>query len=126
MPLTWRGIIADALDRIERVDPSDFTWFRRLKCNPSVFDKWLNTQLQAISLPESSPFPVRKRPTGAEVRRVVQDYVDEARKYKRNTAIPGMWEYVKKKRPNATRDQAIKALRAIEGGPKGRGRPRLK
>ncbi len=124
MPLTWRGVIVASLDRIERVDPSELTWFRRLTCDPTLFDKWLDIQLQAISSPEPSRLPVQKRPAPAEVRRVVQNYVNDERTAGNNTAIPRLWKYVQKELPRTTRDQAIDELRAIEGGPKKRGRPR--
>jgi hypothetical protein len=124
MPLTWRRVVEGALNRIEDIDPSGFSWFRRLKCEPTLFDRWLKTKLQAISLPRGSRFPVQKRPTDAEVRRVVGDYVGRERTAGRIPAIPRMWEYLKKQLPNATRDQGKTALRHIEGGPKRRGRPR--
>jgi len=122
MSWTWRGVVVDALRRIERANPSDFPWSSKLKFDPAVFDQWLNAVLQAFE--ERSRLPRRKRPSAAEVRRVVQNYVDEVRKAGGSTSIPRMWGYVKRELPEATRDQATKALRAIEGGPKPRGRPR--
>jgi hypothetical protein len=124
MPLTWRKIITAALDQIDRVDPSDFDWFRSLTCDPTVFDKWLDTKLQAVRPPEPSRFPLKKRTSDAAVLRVVRRYVEEEQKSGRHASITRMWNYVKKNFRQATRDQAIKALRAIEGGPKERGRPR--
>jgi hypothetical protein len=124
MPLTWRLMLGHWLHRIEHIDPSRFVRFQRLSCEPTLFDRWLKAKLQTNSSPEASRFPVRKRPSPAQVRQVVQNYVNEERKIGRSTSITRMWKYVQKEPPNATRDQAINALRDIEGGPKERGRPR--
>src|SRR5262249_26864470 len=102
MPLTWRRVVEHWLGRIENIDPSRFPPFEKLRCKPALFDRWLNDKLQAISLPEASRVPVRKRPSDHQVRRVVQNYVNEERKTGRSTSIPRMTEYVQRELPKAT------------------------
>jgi hypothetical protein len=120
---TLHSRIVGLLPGIESVDPFKFGWVRNLKCDPNEFDWWLNVEPKASSL-KISRIPKRKRPPDAVVRRVVQNYVDEEQSTGLGTAIPRMWNHVKKELPGATYDQAVEALRAIEGGPKQRGRPR--
>ncbi len=124
--LTWRKLIDGALAAIEgRSNPSNYNWARVPTFEPAAFDNWLDSVLQALAPPEPSRLPARRRPRSSDVRRVVLNYVDTERKAGRFTSILRLWEYVKKELPAATRDQAIKALRVIEGGPKNRGRPRV-
>jgi hypothetical protein len=122
--LTLRGVIHSALQAIERHEPSNDNWAKVLMLDPAVFHKWLSAHLLASGRRKPSLLPVRKRPPHAEVRRVVENYVDDERKASHNTNIRRMWEYVKKELPEATREQAKKAFHDIENGPKQRGRPR--
>jgi hypothetical protein len=125
MPLTWRRVIAAALARIDRVNPSTINWTSEITIEPAVFDKWLDIQLQVVSSSKSSlQLPVRRRRSPAEVRRWVEKYVNEERAAGRNINIRRMWKVVQEKLPGATRPQAITALQRIEGGAKPRGRPR--
>jgi hypothetical protein len=120
---TLRSMILRLLPGIESIDPFKFGWVRHLKCNPNEFDRWLNVETKASSL-KISRLPMRKRPPDALVRRVVQNYVNEEQSTGLGTAIPRMWDHVKKELPGARYQQAVEAMRAIEGGPKRRGRPR--
>jgi len=123
---TLRGMIVGLLPGLESVDAFRFGWVRNLKCDPKEFDRWLNVETKAASSPGISRLPRRKRPHDAVVRRVVQNYVNGEQSTGRgSTAIPRMWDHVKKELLGATYEQAVRALRAIEGGPKQRGRPRL-
>jgi hypothetical protein len=121
---TLRSRIVGLLPGIESVDFFKFGWVRNLKCDPKEFDRWLNVETKAASSPGISRLPRQKRPPDAVVRRVVQKYVNWEQSTGRSTAIPRMWDHVKKELRGATYQQAVKALRAIEGGPKQRGRPR--
>jgi len=114
---TLRSRILRLLPGIESVDPFKFGWVRNLKCDPKEFDTWLKVDTKAANSPR------RKRPSDAAVRRVVQNYVDGEQSIGRVTSIPRMWVHVQKELP-ATYEQAVEALRVIEGGPKPRGRPR--
>jgi hypothetical protein len=120
--LTLRHRIGRLLHAIDDFDVFKFSWVRSLTCYPTRFDKWLATKM--AGLPKTSRLPARKRAPDTEVQRVVQDYVNDELVRGYNTSIPRMWEQVKIELPEATRAQAIRALQHIEGGPKGRGRPR--
>jgi hypothetical protein len=122
MRLTWRQAIGRLLHAIDDFDPFKFSWVRSLTCYPTRFDKWLATKMAGLR--KTYRLPARKRAPDTKVQRVVQGYVNDelARGY--NTSIPRMWHHVKTKLPRATYEQAVNALRAIEGGPKQRGRPR--
>ena len=123
--LTLRHRIGRLLHAIDDFDPFKFSWVRSLTCDPKEFDRWLNVETKAASSPGISRLLRRKRPRDAIVRRVVQNYVNGEQSTGRGTAIPRMWDHVKRELPGATHEQAVKALRAIEGGRKRRGRPRL-
>jgi hypothetical protein len=122
-PTDLRHAIGRLLQDFEHVDPFKFGWVGNLKCNPKEFDRWLNATKVARPS-EISRLPRRKRPRKAVLHRVVQNYVNAEQSAGRATAIPRLWDYVKDELPGATYDQAVKALRDIEGGPKQRGRPR--
>src|SRR5262245_61601865 len=121
---TLRSRIVSLLPGIDSVDPFKFGWVRKLKCDPKEFDRRLNVETKAASSPGISRLPRRKRPPDAVVRRVVQNYVNWEQSNGHGTAIPRMWDYVKKELFGARYSQAVKAFQAIEGGPKQRGRPR--
>ena len=125
MRLTLRTAIGRLLHANDDFDPFKFSWVRSLTCDPKEFDRWLNVETKAASSPGISRLLRRKRPRDAIVRRVVQNYVNGEQSTGLGTAIPRMWDHVKKELPGATHEQAVKALRAIEGGRKRRGRPRL-
>jgi hypothetical protein len=122
--LTWRQVIVSALRAIERHVPSNDGWANSLMLDPTAFDKWLAEDSPASTPPVQSQTPKRRRPPDYRIRQVVQNYRKSEQKKRYPTSIPRMWEYVKKALPHATRDQAIKVFQALEGGSKGRGRPR--
>jgi hypothetical protein len=124
MWLIWRDVIVNAARSIERHLPSKDSWANQLTIDPDIFDKWLEEDSPArLAL---SRLPNRHRPSNPDVRRAVQRYCEIENKQNSSTSIPRMWKYLKKNLPGATRDQGIKMLRAIEDGPKARGRPRKK
>jgi hypothetical protein len=124
MQLTWRRVIAGALERIDRVNPSTVNWTSQITIKPAVFDEWLEIQLQAVSSPKSSlRLPVRRRRSQVEVRLWVQKYVSGERAGGRNTNITRMWKVAQEEIPGARRTQVITELRGCEEGPKPRGRP---
>jgi hypothetical protein len=124
MPQTWRAVLKSALRALDRFNPSEYNWATQLMFDPASFDRWLYSWWQTLDRTEPSQLPMRKRALSLEVRRVVRQYAEEERNKNRSTSIPRMWEYVKKHLTNATRNQALKELHAIERGPKKRGRPR--
>jgi hypothetical protein len=117
--ITWRQVITSALDRIVDYIPSESTWAKSLMFDGAAFNNWIEQnriKRPRLRLP-------RRRPSVLRVREVVVRYCENEKKDGRSTSIPRMWKYVKEHLPRATRDQAIDALRAIEGS-KERGRPR--
>ena len=119
--MTWRDVIVNAARSIERHLPSKDSWANHLTFDPGRFDKWLEEDSPARTVPA---LPKRLRPSDPNVRRAVQRYCEIEKKQNGSTSIPRMWKYLKKNLPGATRNQGIKALHAIEDGPKDRGRPR--
>jgi hypothetical protein len=122
MWLTWRDVIVNAARSIERHLPSKDSWATQLTIDPDIFDKWLEEDSPAR--PALSRLPSRHRRSDPDVRHAVQRYCEIENKQNSSTSIPRMWKYLKENLPGATRDQGIKALHAIEDGPKDRGRPR--
>ena len=121
MWLTWRDVIKNAARSIERHIPSKDSWANQLSCDPGRFDKWLEDDSPARTVPALSGLPKR-----SSVLRIPmcgarsEEYCEIENKQNSSTSIPRMWKYLKSKNPpGATRDQGIKALHAIEDGPKG-------
>jgi hypothetical protein len=122
MLLTWRKVIENATRSIQRHLPSNDSWANQLRFDPGSFDSWLDKDSPAGTVPALSRLPKRHRPSDPDVRRMVQRYCETEKAGNSSTSIPRMWEYLKGNLPGATREQGIRALRAIEDGPKDRGR----
>jgi hypothetical protein len=118
---TWRGVIHQAISALERNPHFFVRWFRSVMVDHAEYRRFRNEESKC---PISTQGQRPRRPSDKAVLAQMREHLNYERAQGRMGSQKRAWEWAKNSMPGARYQQIIKALRVLEGGRKGRGRPR--